>query len=923
LHRELYGGTGSLHRSPLVGRSGELRQLEQLFARAAEGEGAAALVWGEAGIGKTRLLDEFASRASAAGAKVGKAGCFEFLCPPFAPLREVLTSFGVAAAFEADDAAANPLRSEVARYRAFVAAAESLQSLAGAMPHVLIVDDLQWADFGTLEFLTFSLPRLAKLKLLILAAVRLEQLERDHARRESLDRLRAQGAHSITVLPLDETEMRSLVVRIWPEGMPGCTSELERVCALAEGKPYFAEELVSSAVTTRAGGIFDATPLSIRAGVLARFEQLSSKQQRTVLCASVIGRSFDASLLAQITESTRQGVTAALSRARELQLVRAIEAPPTAFTFRHAITREILYRELLSLEAQSIHRRVALCLERDATADGFDVAYHWSAAGETERASSAYERAGDAALARVAHRDAEGAYRAAVDLRNQLDATYPALCEKLSRALSANGEVVEACAVGRRALERYVAMGRTEPAASLAIRLARRIYESGRPQDAEETARSALRLSGKRGAVAYDAYVTLAHFEALQDRSTTAIAYLDAAEGVPGEHPPTYRRNAHLVRALIAAGSGRLADAFDDYEAAIAIARELGDIEQLAWTLNNYASRAMATGWMERALRAYREAAQALRTEEFGKVSAATIQGLAFAELLAGNLASSRTYYYEGAQLPPGIAMTQTSRTTLGIRLAYYANDDAEAARLVTAEAIELAFDSGETQRIGLLAGCVAAWYDASGRRDDASALRSRALAAIGSVDFSFWLLDQLAASASAEERARSRRLLEAAAADPSHRAARAHLQLFDARRARAKRNADAKLLANEAAAQFDAIGWPWERAQALEIGGRHAEALALYHAHGFTREERAVERSRRRTRHRASLAELTPREFEVAKLAAAGKTNRAIASELFIGERTVETHIAAMFDRFDLTSRQQLSDLLRKDGQVGAKPSA
>ncbi len=327
----------------------------------------------------------------------------------------------------------------------------------------------------------------------------------------------------------------------------------------------------------------------------------------------------------------------------------------------------------------------------------------------------------------------------------------------------------------------------------------------------------------------------------------------------------------------------------------------------------------MATGWMDRAFAAYREAAGCARSKDFGKVGATTIQGLAFAELLAGDLVAVRARQREDAQLPPGIAMTQTARAALAVRLAYYGDDDAEAARFVTPASLELAFGSGETQRIGLLAGCVAAYYDATKRRSDAAALRTRALAALQSVDFSFWLLDQLAGSADAHERSRARELLAEAARDSANRAARAYLTLFDARLASRRRAAGAKALAGEAAAQFEQIGWPWERAQALELQGRYADAVELYRRHAFLRNARELARARQRARHRAGRHQLTARELEVARLAAQGKSNRAIATELFIGERTVETHIAAIFDRFDLTSRRQLAALVSDSPEQGA----
>jgi DNA-binding CsgD family transcriptional regulator len=922
VHRAVYGGTAGRFRSALVGRESELDQLRRTYDRASSESGVALLLWGEAGVGKTRLLEEFATVALSSGAQIAAASCFEALCPPFAPLRELLAALALADPFGLDSFVSSAQPSEGARYRAYSDAASALGSIA--TPLVLLLDDLQWADFATLDFLAFLTPRLAGSRILVLGAVRSDQLERDHVRVEAFAHLNRRGASTLNVDPLGTTEMRRLVAGLWPAGKPLEERAVDRVCALAEGKPYFAEELVDSALTARDPTALEVAPLSIRAGVLARFERLAPDARRILLNASVIGRGFDAAFLEELCESTNAAVCEALAAARDLQLVREVRERAGHFAFRHAITREILYHEMLTAQARSIHRAVAERLAQADAADPFDLAHHWHAAGDHPRASEAYERAGDAALYRNAHRDAEVAYRGAVESRDPADGTYPPLCEKFSRALSANGHVDDACAFAERALDAYETAGETEKAASLAIRLARRIYESGRAAEAGATAQRALRLCAQRGPIAYDAYVTLAHFEALQGRNDAATAYLVSAEAAPGEHPGMQRRNSSMVQAVVAATSGRLTEAFEHYETAVAIARELDDAEQLAWTLNNYASRAMATGWMDRALAAHREAAECLRREEFGKVGASTIQGAAFAELLAGDLSAVRALQQEDSRLPRGIAMTQTARTALGVRMAYYSDDDAEAARLITPEALELAFESGEAQRIGLLAGCVAAYYDAGGRSDEANTLRSRALRTIRTVDFSFWLLDQMTATEDADERQRARHLLAEAAADRGNLAAAAHLALFDARLAARNRSTDAKSRALEAAAKFEAIGWPWERAQALEIAGRYAEASDLYRRHGFARNARMLEERRRRIRHRAGARELTPREHEVALLAAQGKSNRAIAAELFIGERTVETHISAIFDRFELRSRRELAALVGDSGQqVVAEPPA
>ncbi len=610
--------------------------------------------------------------------------------------------------------------------------------------------------------------------------------------------------------------------------------------------------------------------------------------------------------------ASNEPVVAALVRARDLQLVREVGSAG-AFSFRHAITREILYRELPAFAARAIHRELAVALESgEFLTDAADVAHHWSAAGDRSRATQALELVGDRAFARHAHADAEAAYRGAAASRAESDPTYPELCEKLSRALSISGNLTEACAMAQRAVDGYAAAGDPERAAALSIRLARRHFEAGRPADASEAAHLALRLCNERGSIAYDSHVTLAHFAALQGKFVEAAEQLSSAELVAGEHPEQYRRNFYVVRGATRAASHQLRAAFEDYERATAISRELGDREQVAWALSNYGSRAIAAGYTARALDAYSEALELAPPSEFGKVGAIVAQGLAYAYLLAGDLREARLAHERGRQSRSSTAHAQIGAVVTGLRLAYLGGEPLAPDPPGTAEALATAFSSGETQEIGLLAGSVAAQYDAAGRQNDAAALRTRALATLTCVDLSLWLLDQLASSADAGERRQARALLAEAAADADYLAAQAHLVLFDARTARRERKTEkAKRFALEAANRFAAIGWPWERAAALEVAGRYAEAAAIYERHGYTRQLRELEVQRRRTRHRAGSTRLTPRELEVVRLAADGRTNREIATTLFISERTVETHIAAVFDRFDFTSRRQLAALV------------
>lgn len=915
MHRGQYGGADILPRSPLVGRSGELECLEVLYRGACEGAGAFVLLWGEAGVGKTRLLEECGSRAAAAGALVARATCFEHLCPPFAPWRESFAALGLVDHF---GAVAEPVTTrtsaEMEKYRSFVAAAEALRAAADAAPILITIDDLQWADFATLEFLAFAARRVADARVLVLACARSDDLESDHIRREALEKVRREGAQSIRVAPLDDDDMRELLQNLQPPDAPVDAQRLGRIRALAEGKPYFAEELFSSAVYAPANDPFDAAPLSIRAGVLARFERLTPAQRNVLLCAAVIGRSFTAPLLAGLTGVSLAQLSHALASARDALLVRDPRDPSEQFEFRHAITREILYRELLWGQAKTMHGEIARCLEADPGGDAVAIAHHWAAAGEAARAVRAFETAGDEAAARNAYRDAEAAYRRAAEADVDAPPAWRAsLCEKLCRASSINGSLNEACTWGQRALDAYTPAGDRASAIAFALFLARRYGDAGRQEEGIATVGRALSLldESSDAQLRYAAHVTLARLQTQRGRVDDALRELAKAESIPGEHPLRERHLFYDFRADIRAGCAQLALALADSAEAIRLAREIGEAERLSITLSNYARFAFFAGRTSEAAAAYDEAVALTEREHLGRAAAIVGTALAYVKLLTGDFGGADAERARARHAGGGPAV-EVAGLSAGLRIAYLRDDEEAARRYEIDAAVEAAFRSEQPDAIGLLGGSVAAYWDSIGNRREAEALRSRALAWIVNANLSLWLLDQLATSPSSAEVAKARDLLQRAAGDPDHAVAHAHLALFDARAAYRRRDRKlAKHHAAEAVDRFTSIGWPWEHAQALELAGRAAEALDVYRRGGYLRDERRLTAARRRVRHRAGSDRLTQREFEVAALAADGRSNREIGQALQIGERTVETHIASIFDRFDLTSRHQLARIV------------
>ncbi|MGA8535081.1 MAG: AAA family ATPase, partial [Candidatus Tumulicola sp.] len=829
MHRGTYGGKSEHLGSELIGRGHELERLTAAFERARGGEGGVVTLWGSAGIGKTRLLGEFAAAARTGGARTVSAACFEYIRPPFGPFDEILRRLELPPASSGASGARTSADAASAKHARFSHIVESLRVAAAHAPLALTIDDVQWADLGSLELLAFAARALRGAAVVVVAAIRSDDIERDPTRFDMIEKLQRDAVARVDVRALSGADMRRLIANLAPA--PAALDEVHvaRICELAEGRPYFAEELVGAAISPVHSGDVEAPP-SIRSSVLARFLQLTADDRRIVTHAAAIGRWFDAAFLAELTHQPIERVWEALVSARDLQLVR--DAGETGeLAFRHAITREVVYRELLTAQARAIHAEIAALFERrGATIDPTELAHHWRAAGNAVRARAFYEAAGDDAYARDAYDDACAAYRCA--LEGQAEDAAPgrgARCEKFARTLSICGNVPDAISWSQKAVDAYVGENDAAQAARMALWLARRHYDLGHADAATATARWALDIlaSSDDLATRYDAYVTLASFETLQGRNAAAGAHLASAEAIERGQDADARSGFHTVRAMVRATDRRLRLAFDDYACAIAFARESGNDGLLAWALNNFASRAAETGHRDVAMPAYAEAVARAEARNLGKTAALACHGYAFAHLLAGNLDAALAMRRRGLGITSGGLLIDAIAAGVFSRVSFL-RGDGDAQQCVDAAMLERAFASGETQIIGLLAGSAAPHLDAAGPHSEADRLRERALGELTSVISSLWLLDQCANHDALRERARA--ILADAARDPENRAAAAHLTLFDARVARKKGDVPmAKALGHDSAEFFAAIGWPWEEGQARELAGEPARAMALY----------------------------------------------------------------------------------------------
>lgn len=422
----------SPERLPLVGRDDQLSALIDAYHAVARG-GRVAVIEGEAGIGKTRLGDALASVVEAAGGRVLTARAFETEAAiPYGPIVDLLreglaapagaarlSDMPAASLAELDRLVALPsglvagnarmasVYPDVGRSRLLEAMATALPALASdpASPGLLRIDDLQWADQATREFLGYLLRRLAGRPMLVQMAWRREDMD---ARTEAFASL-VEAFPETLVLRLRRLEpeaIRVLVMAAW-----GATSDPSRVAALvdeSEGLPLYLVEALA------AGPEGDAPARrGIRAMMQERLARLSETATQVVGAAAAIGRSFDLALVRVASGRSEEEVVDALDELLRRGIVReamtAGDAP--RYDFAHAKLRDEAYASTSLARRRLLHGRIADQLRTDATlardaAHLAQLAHHERAAGREAAAAEAFRAAGWEARRVYANREA-------------------------------------------------------------------------------------------------------------------------------------------------------------------------------------------------------------------------------------------------------------------------------------------------------------------------------------------------------------------------------------------------------------------------------------------------------------------------------------------------------------------------------------
>ena len=430
---------------PLIGRNREWQGLVDAFRAATTGSPGFALITGEPGIGKSRLAEELVTWARRQGMTVASTRSYATegelsLAPVTDWLRSALLRKGLLRldptwlselsrvlpelrAERADLPVPEPMTEYGQRQRFFEALARSV--LAAPQPLVLLVDDLQWCDRESIEWLHYLLRFDPHARMLVVGTARDEEIPGQHPLRGLLLHLRA-GRIPVTEIalePLDAAETASLAGHV-------ARRELDELAALrlfreTEGNPLFVVEMARAGLGVptavgqeRPAPVRVALPSKVQAIIESRLAQLSQPARELARLAAAIGRGFGLELLLAVGQLPEDALARALDELWHRRIVREIGA--NRYDFTHDKLREVTYAEIGPAQRRFLHHRIAEALER-LHADALDpvsgsIAAHHERAGLDGKAIELYQRAAGVAQRTYANEDAIDLFRRALVL---------------------------------------------------------------------------------------------------------------------------------------------------------------------------------------------------------------------------------------------------------------------------------------------------------------------------------------------------------------------------------------------------------------------------------------------------------------------------------------------------------------------------
>ncbi len=405
---------------PLVGREREWAQLQAAWRTTCAGHPQLVILIGEAGIGKTRLADELFTRVKRQGINAAAAHCYSAegtlaYAPVVAWLRahplpdlesvwlsEVVRLLPEISVQHPNLPSPGPLTEAWQRQRLHEALARAV--LGNGELLLLWIEDLQWCDRDTLEWLHYLLRFDRKARLLIVGTLRLDEVMSDHPVSALLSALRRdRQLIEIAVGPLDAIGTRQLAAHVAGDDLDA--DRAARFYHETEGNPLFIIETLRADLAC-AGGT--ALPPTVQAVITMRLAQLSAEARELMELAATVGREFTFEILQQAGSLDEKRLVRGLDELWQRCIVREIGT--SAYDFSHGKLREVAYASLSSAHRRLLHRRVAEALvalhANDVDNISAQAATHYQQAGLAEQAVAYYRRAARASQRVYANQEA-------------------------------------------------------------------------------------------------------------------------------------------------------------------------------------------------------------------------------------------------------------------------------------------------------------------------------------------------------------------------------------------------------------------------------------------------------------------------------------------------------------------------------------
>jgi DNA-binding CsgD family transcriptional regulator/tetratricopeptide (TPR) repeat protein len=514
-----------------VARAAEMTRLRASLSRAEAGSASAVLVSGDAGVGKSRLLEELGRTAESRGALVLSGRCLDVgeTGLPYLPFVEMLVQLNradpgavgqwpalarllpestmpaksepVSSSPRPGSRTANPER-DLGQLQLFDALIGLLTGLSADRTVVLLVEDLHWADPSTRDLVSFLLSRLRTQRLLVLASYRSDDLHRRHPLRPLLAELvRLPAVERVDLTPFDKENSRRFVSALVEEPVPD--DILRQIAERSEGNAFFAEELVAAVADYD-----DGVPTGLADVLLARIERLSPSTQSVVRLASVAGRRVRHSRLQAVSELGPVELDEALREAVQHHVLLVDNDGADVYAFRHALLREAVYGDLLPGERVRLHGAYARHIAADGGSRGSAaaLAHHSLQSHDLRTSLAASVRAADEADSLGAPAESLRHVEQALKLWDAVDAehrpegfTEAQLLRIASYEAGTAGEPERALAYARSVVERFASVEEPEQAAQSYRRLAQALINlDGKGNEAREAIENAWRLVADR-----------------------------------------------------------------------------------------------------------------------------------------------------------------------------------------------------------------------------------------------------------------------------------------------------------------------------------------------------------------------------------------------------------------------------------------